>query len=76
MNKPIYQLLGIDMAIQLLRPDAEWEIYNNSFTKWNDPRPCPTFEEIYEVINKLRELEESINTIYLEKHTSLFEQQA
>lgn len=76
MNKPIYQLLGIDMAIQLLRPDAEWEIYNNSFTKWNDPRPCPTFEEIYEVINKLRELEESINTIYLEKHTSLFKQQA
>lgn len=76
MNKPIYQLLGIDMAIQLLRPDAEWEIYNNSFTKWNDPRPCPTFEEIYEVINKLRELEESIKTIYLEKHTSLFKQQA
>ena len=42
----IYQLYGIDTAFQLLRPGAKWQISNRNITQWEDPRPCPTWEEI------------------------------
>lgn len=61
----IYRLFGIDMAVQLLRPGAIWEISNGVFTKWDDPRPCPTFQEVLETMQKVKEFENSINTIWL-----------
>lgn len=61
----IYRLTGIDTAMHLLRPGAKWEISNNVFTRWEDPRPCPTIEEVYETIDKIRAFEDSINTIWL-----------
>ena len=61
----VYRLMGIDTAMHLLRPEAKWEISNNVFTRWEDPRPCPTIEEVYETIEKIRAFEDSINTIYL-----------
>jgi len=61
----IYRLMGIDTAMHLLRPGAKWEISNNVFTRWEDPRPCPTIEEVYETIDKIRAFEDSINTIWL-----------
>ena len=61
----IYRLMGIDTAMYLLRPGAKWEISNNVFTRWEDPRPCPTIEEVYETIDKIRAFEDSINTIWL-----------
>lgn len=48
----------------LLRPGAKWEISNNQFTRWEDERPCPTIEEVYETIEKIKTFEDSINTIY------------
>ena len=48
----------------LLRPGAKWEISNGVFTRWEDERPCPTIEEVYETIEKIRAFEDSINTIY------------
>ena len=51
----------------LLRPGASWEISNNQFTRWEDERPCPTIEEIYETIEKIKAFEDSINTIYTAK---------
>ena len=48
----------------LLRPGAKWEISNNQFTRWEDERPCPTIEEVYETIEKIKVFEDSINTIY------------
>ena len=30
-----------------------------------DPRPCPSIEEVYETIEKIRQFEDSINTVYL-----------
>ena len=56
--------MGIDTAMDLLRPGAAWEISNNHFTRWEDERPCPTIEEVYETIEKIKAFEESINTIY------------
>lgn len=56
--------MGIDTAMDLLRPGAAWEISNNHFTRWEDERPCPTIEEVHETIDKIKAFEESINTIY------------
>lgn len=58
-------MYGIDVAMQLLRPGARWEISNGSFTRWEDPRPCPSIEEVYWVMDKIREFEDSIPTIWL-----------
>jgi hypothetical protein len=60
-----YALYGIDTAINLLRPGSVWEIYNWEFTKWNDPRPQPTKEEIIETMEKIKKFEDSIDTIWL-----------
>ena len=61
----IYQLYGIDTAMHLLRPGARWEISNSHFSVWEDPRPCPTWEEVVETMEKIKAFEDSINTIWL-----------
>jgi len=63
----IYQLYGIDTAMHLLRPGAKWEISNTTFTRWEDPRPCPTMEEVLETMEKIKAFEDSINTIWTEE---------
>ena len=60
-----YKFLGIDTAMHLLRPGAKWEILNNEFTRWDDPRPCPSIEEVYETMDKIKAFEDSIPTIWL-----------
>lgn len=61
-----YQLVGIDTAMHLLRPGAKWEFTGgHGFTRWDDPRPCPSVEEVFDVIEKIQKFEESINTILL-----------
>ena len=65
MESKIYRLWGVDIAMNLLRPGAKWEISNNVFTRWEDPRPCPSIEEVYWVMDKIKEFEDSIPTIWL-----------
>lgn len=60
-----YMILGIETAMHFLRPGASWEISNREFTRWEDPRPCPTWQEVEETIEKIRAFEDSINTIWL-----------
>ena len=67
MDTKIYQLYGIDTAMHLLRPGAKWEISNTMFTRWEDPRPCPTMEEVLDTMEKIKEFEDSINTIWTEE---------
>lgn len=62
----IYQLYGIDTAMHLLRPGAKWEISNTMITRWEDPRPCPTWEELMDTMEKIKAFEDSINTIFTE----------
>jgi len=62
--KKIYKFYGIDTAMFLLRPGASWECDGRKFTRWEDERPCPTIEEVYETIEKIKAFEDSINTIY------------
>lgn len=61
----IYRIYGIDMAMEMLRPGAKWEISNRDITRWDDPRPCPTWQEIDETMMKIKLFEDSIETIYL-----------
>jgi len=63
----MYQLYGIDTAMHLLRPGAKWEISNTTFTRWEDPRPCPTMEEVMETMEKIKAFEDSINTVWTEE---------
>ena len=58
-------LFGIDTAMHLLRPGAKWEISNREFTRWEDPRPCPTWQEVQDTMEKIKQFEDSINTIWL-----------
>lgn len=67
MSEKIYQLYGIDTAMHLLRPGAKWEIGNTKFTRWEDPRPCPSMEEVLETMEKIKAFEDTINTIWTEE---------
>jgi hypothetical protein len=51
--------------MELLRPGAKWEISNNMFTRWEDPRPCPSMDEVNYVMDKIKEFEDAIPTIWL-----------
>ena len=65
METKIYRLYGIDTAMHLLRPGAKWEITNSHFSNWEDPRPCPTWQEVMETMEKIKAFEDSINTVWL-----------
>jgi len=62
-----YQLYGIDTAMQLLRPNAKWEISNRTITRWEDARPGPTWYEIDATMEKIKAFEDSIPTIWTVK---------
>ena len=67
MDNKTYMLYGIDTAMHLLRPGAKWEISNTMFTRWEDPRPCPSMEEVMETMEKIKAFEDSINTIWTQE---------
>ena len=71
-----YQLMGIDTAVHLLRPGAKWEWTGGlGFTRWDDPRPKPSVEEVMETIEKIKAFEDSINTILLPEQQAVFDEQ-
>ena len=61
----IFRLYGINTAMELLRPGAKWEISNRIITRWDDPRPIPSWEEIDATMERIKAFEESIETIWL-----------
>jgi hypothetical protein len=66
MDTKIYRFCGIDTAIQLLRPGAKWEWTGGvGFTRWDDPRPKPSKEEVEQTMEKVKLFEDSINTVWL-----------
>lgn len=72
METKLYRMYGIDVAMQLLRPSAKWEISNNVFTRWDDPRPCPSIDEVYWVMDRIREFEDTIPTVWLPEQLEKF----
>jgi hypothetical protein len=73
-EEKIYQLYGIDTAMHLLRPGAKWEISNTMFTRWEDPRPCPTIEEVFATMEKIKAFEDSIDTVWLPEQIKALQQ--
>lgn len=66
METKIYRFHGIDTAMQLLRPGAKWEWTGGvGFTRWDDPRPKPSVQEVEETMEKVKAFEESIKTVWL-----------
>jgi hypothetical protein len=72
MEAKVYRLYGINAAIELLRPGSRWEITNSAFTRWDDPRPCPTWKEIEETMEKIKNFEDSIEAIWLPQDLEKF----
>ena len=70
----LYRYLGVDAAINMLRPGAKWELTNTNITRWDDPRPQPTWQLIEETMAKIKAFEDSIPTIWLEDDVSKWEQ--
>lgn len=58
-------MYGHHTALELLRPGAKWKVVNFQITEWDDPRPKPTWEQVEQVMQKIKEFEESIETIWL-----------
>ena len=52
--------------MELLRPGAKWEISNRIITRWDDPRPCPTWEEIDDTMEKIKAFEDSMGQTFPE----------
>lgn len=69
-QKKQYMLIGIETAMHLLRPNASWEICDGKFTRWDDPRPCPTFQDVVDTMEKIKAFEDSIDTIWLDEDFS------
>ena len=69
-------MLGINTAVEMLRPGAKWEWTGGvGFTRWDDPRPKPSQEEVMETIDKIKAFEDSINTIWLPEQIAQAEEQ-
>jgi hypothetical protein len=75
MKLKTYQLVGIDVAMHLLRPGAKWEITNSHFSRWDDPRSCPSWQEVMDTVEKIKAFEDSINTILLPEQEVKFKAQ-
>ncbi len=65
--KKTYVLVGVHTAISLLRPGAHFCLSNTNFIEWNDPRPMPSWNEIVETLEKIKNFEDTIPCIELEK---------
>jgi hypothetical protein len=67
-DNKIYRMSGIDTAIELLRPDARYQLNEkNEFSIWDDERPKPSWDEVLETQKKAKEFENSINSIFTKK---------
>lgn len=75
-QEKIYQMYGVNTAMHLLRPGARWEITNTHFSLWEDERPCPSMEEVLETMEKIKQFEDSINTIWRKDQIEAYKKNA
>jgi hypothetical protein len=55
---------GVDTAMQILRPNATYEVAGLEIVQWNDPRPKPTTDELTAMIDAIAEFEKQ-NIMYV-----------
>jgi hypothetical protein len=75
MSSRLYKLYGINVAVELLRPGAKWEYNGMGFTKWDDPRPKPSPEEVNDVMEKIKAFEDSIPTMWTKEQLATLRKQ-
>ena len=68
-NNTKYRFAAIDVVMQILRPNATFELYGDRIAKWDDPRPQPTTEEIYSMLEAIRKFENQ-KIMYITKEGS------
>jgi hypothetical protein len=58
LNGKKYPIPGFDTALYTNWPNARWHIVDSIFEIWEDDdgNPCPTWEEIQEVVNEQSEI--------------------
>lgn len=49
------QLVSVEAAIKLLRPEAKFELNNMIFTKWEHSLDPPSWDEINDMMEKIKE---------------------
>ena len=51
---PQHLLYGVDVAIKRLRPHAEFQLSNTTFTNWHDPSgmPPPSWQEVLDQLER------------------------
>jgi hypothetical protein len=69
INNTQYQFAAIDVAMQILRPNATFEMYGNRIAKWDDPRPQPTQEDLEGMIDAIKKFEDQ-KIMYITKEGS------
>ena len=65
MTDKTYKFAAIDIAMQMLRPGATFEISNTDIVRWDDDRPQPTTEEIQEMIQNIKNFEDAQSLLVL-----------
>jgi hypothetical protein len=45
-------MIGIDVSIKKLRPDAKFTLSGTIFSEWEHELPPPTWDEVMEQLNK------------------------
>ena len=65
MTEKIYKFAAIDIAMQMLRPGATFEISNTEIVRWDDERPQPTTEEIQQMIQNIKNFEDAQSLLVL-----------
>jgi hypothetical protein len=76
-QEKIYQIYGVNEAIELLRPGSKWEWTGGvGFTRWDDPRPQPSYNEVMETMEKIKAFEDSIETIWTEEQIDKYKEMA
>ena len=65
MKNKTYVLTSLNTALTLLRPGANYIMKDTNFIAWNDPRPVPSWDDINNTLKKLKEFEDSIESIEL-----------
>lgn len=53
-----YRFAGIDTAMQILRPNASYEMNGLEIVNWNDERPQPTLDELLSMIAAIKNFED------------------
>lgn len=66
-----YRFYGLNTAIDFLRPNAKYQSDGMKFLSWDDERPCPEWQEVLDTLEKIKQFEDSINTVWTQEQLNM-----